>query len=96
MEAGEFLVFFTLVIATLLVFLMLTNAHKRRLDFKLRKLELEAQAKAPLAAPRDDRADLIEDRVRVLERIATDRGQDIAHQIESLRERQLEQRSATK
>ena len=96
MEPGEFLVFFTLVIATLLVFLMLTNAHKRRLDFKLRKLELEAQAKAPLAAPRDDRADLIEDRVRVLERIATDRGQDIAHQIESLRERQLEQRSATK
>ena len=96
MEPGEFLVFFTLVIATLLLFLMLTNAHKRRLDFKLRKLELEAQAKAPLAAPRDDRADLIEDRVRVLERIATDRGQDIAHQIESLRERQLEQRSATK
>ena len=96
MEPGEFLVFFTLVIATLLVFLMLTNAHKRRLDFKLRKLELEAQAKAPLAAPRDDRADLIEDRVRVLERIATDRGQDIAHQIDSLRDRQLEQRSATK
>jgi hypothetical protein len=39
---------------------------------------------------------LLEDRVRVLERIATDRGQDIAHQIESLRERQFEQRSAAK
>ena len=86
MEPGEFLVFFTLVIATLLVFLMLTNAHKRRLDFKLRKLELEAQAKAPLAAPRDDRADLIEDRVRVLERIVTDGGYDLATRIEALRD----------
>ncbi len=85
MQPGEFLIFFTLVIAALLVMLMLTNAYKRRLDFKLRKLELEAQARAPQPAPRDDRTDLIEDRVRVLERIATDRGQDIAHQIERLR-----------
>jgi hypothetical protein len=85
MEPGEFLVFFTLVIAALLVFLMLTNAYKRRLDFNLRKLELEAQARAPLPAPRDDYAEMLEERVRVLERIATDRGQDIAHQIERLR-----------
>ncbi len=85
MQPGEFLVFFTVVIAVLLVFLMLTGAYKRRLDFKLRKLELETQAKAPPPAVRDDRADVLEDRVRVLERIATDRGQDIAHQIEALR-----------
>lgn len=91
MEPGEFLIFFTLVIAALLVFFMLTQAYKRRLDFKLRKLELEAQARAPLPAPRDDRADLIEDRVRVLERIATDRGLDLAHEIEALRDRRVEE-----
>ncbi len=85
MQPGEFLVFFTLVIAGLIMFFMVTQAYRRRLDFKLRKLELEAQARVPRLAPRDDRADLIEDRVRVLERIATDRGQDIAHQIERLR-----------
>ena len=89
MEPGELLVFFSIVaVAVLALMLMLTNAHKRALDFKLRKLELEAQARQAATAPPDDRAELLEDRVRVLERIATDRGQDIAHQIERLRERQ--------
>jgi hypothetical protein len=91
MGPGEFLVFFSIVAAAVLaLMLILTNAYKRGLDFKLRKLELEAQAKAPLAG--DDRTDLLEDRVRVLERIATDRGQDIAHQIEALRDRQIEEK----
>ena len=43
---------------------------------------------------------MLEERVRVLERIATDRGLDVAHQIEALRDRQVEaqltQGSATK
>lgn len=92
MSPGEFLGLLTVVVGAVLVLLMLTSAYKRRLDFKLRKLELEAQARAPLPAPAGDRADLLEDRVRVLERIATDRGQDIAHQIESLRDRRLEEK----
>jgi hypothetical protein len=79
--------------AALLALLMLTSAYKRRLDFKLRKAEIDAQARAPLAPPNDDRADLLEDRVRVLERIATDRGQDIAHQIERLRDRTAEEKA---
>jgi hypothetical protein len=83
----EMFVFTTVVIAALLVMLMLTSAYKRRLDFKLRKAEIDARLSAPLPAPQDDRAELLEDRVRVLERIATDRGQDIAHQIEALRDR---------
>ena len=87
MMPGELYVFTTIVIAALLALLMLTSAYKRRLDFKLRKAEIDAQARAPLPTPRDDRTDLLEDRVRVLERIATDRGQDIAHQIEALRDR---------
>ena len=93
MQPGEFAVFFTLVISTMLVLFMLTNAYRRRLDFKLRKLELEVQARAPLPAPGDDRSERLEDRVRVLERIATDRGQDIAHQIERLRDRTAEEKA---
>lgn len=81
----ELFVFSVLVGAAMFTLVLLTNAYKRRLDFKLRKAEIDAQLRAPLAAPNDDRADLLEDRVRVLERIATDRGQDIAHQIEALR-----------
>jgi len=85
MQPDEMAIFFTLVVSALLILLMLTSVYKRRLDFKLRKLELEGQARAPVPALQEDRADLLEDRVRVLERIATDRGQDIAHQIEALR-----------
>jgi hypothetical protein len=81
----ELFVFSVAVIAALLALLMLTSAYKRRLDFKLRKAMIDAQARAPIAPQNDDRTDLLEDRVRVLERIATDRGQDIAHQIEALR-----------
>jgi hypothetical protein len=89
MGPGEFFVFTaTLVGAALFALILLTNAYKRRLDFKVRMAELEVQARASLPAPNDDRTDLLEDRVRVLERIATDRGQDIAHQIEALRGRE--------
>lgn len=85
MEPGEFFVFTVTVLgAALVALLMLTSAYKRRLEFNLRKLELETQANA-LHAPVDDRTDLLEDRVRVLERIATDRGPDIAREIEALR-----------
>ncbi len=46
--------------------------------------------------PRDERVDELEDRLRVLERIVTDGGYDLAHKIEALRdERGLEQRSPT-
>jgi hypothetical protein len=95
MQPDEMAVFFTLVGAFLFLMLLLTNAYKRRLEFKLRKMELEAHAKAspPPPAGRDDRTDLLEDRVRVLERIATDRGQDIAHQIEKLRDWPAEEKA---
>ena len=85
MQPDEMAIFFTLVVSALMVFAMLVSAYKRRLDFKLRKAEIDAQAQRPLTAPADDRTDLLEDRVRVLERIATDGGQYVAHQIEALR-----------
>jgi hypothetical protein len=48
------------------------------------------------AARRDERVEELEDRVRVLERIVTDGGYDLAHKIEALRdERPIEQRLET-
>jgi hypothetical protein len=69
------------------VLITLGTGFQRWVSYKQRKAELDAEARrAALAERRDDYADLLEERVRVLERIATDRGHDIARQIESLRE----------
>lgn len=76
------------------------DSFKRWVAYKQRKVELDAEAMRTRLAERGDYAEMLEERVRVLERLATDRGQDIAHQIESLRERreqpQLKQGSEAK
>jgi hypothetical protein len=51
-----------------------------------RKLELEAQMVAEKAAQYAAQTERLEQRVRVLERIATDKGIDLADEIESLRD----------
>lgn len=51
-----------------------------------RKMELEAQMVAEKAAQYAAHTERLEQRVRVLERIATDRGTDIADEIEKLRD----------
>jgi len=68
------------------------TAHKE----KLAKIEMQARTHKA-----DDvqaaRIDELEDRMRVMERIVTDRGFDVSHQIEALRdERPLETRSAAR
>lgn len=71
------------------VLITIGESFKKWVSYKQRKLELEAEARgAARQSTKDDYVELLEERVRVLERIATDRGQDIAHQIESLRDRQ--------
>jgi hypothetical protein len=78
--------------------IVIGESFKRGVVYKQRKVELEAEARRATGAERGDYAEMLEDRVRVLERIATDRGLDLAHEIEALRDRQveahLEQRSA--
>ena len=77
--------------AGVMIGVLITIGHtlSRWIDYKRRKVELEAEAFAAARNERrDDHTDLLEERVRVLERIATDRGHDIAHQIEALRDRQ--------
>ena len=50
------------------------------------QISMTADRTAERAAQYATNVKELEDRVRVLERIATDRGHDIAHQIEALRD----------
>jgi hypothetical protein len=55
------------------------------LALKQRQLELEAKMVAEKAAQYAAHTDRLEQRVQVLERIVTDKGVDLAQQIEQLR-----------
>lgn len=76
---------FVLIIASI-VFRFATAAHKRSVEHEERKLELIARAEE---AKHDNggNADVtkLEERVRVLERIATDSNHALASEIELLR-----------
>jgi hypothetical protein len=64
--------------------LSIWTQHKRKIA------QLEIQARKEAGAYIDTKANTriaeLEDRMRVLERIVTDKGYDLAHQIEALRE----------
>ena len=84
MGPGE--VFVALIIVGLPVILLMIIANRY---FRLRekKLEIEATLAAEKAAQYASRSMELEQRVRVLEQIATDRGAETAQQIEALRGR---------
>ena len=88
MGPGEAIVAVAFAVVAIAVLITVGSTLHRLIDYKRRKVEVEAEA---LTASRHGRHDgyseLLEERVRVLERIATDRGHDIAHQIEALRDR---------
>ena len=65
---------------------MIAEVAKRHIKFKERKLELMADRTAERAAQYAAHVERLEQRMRVLERIATDKGVNVAAQIESLRE----------
>lgn len=89
MNAADAIAFAALMIGLVSVLGVLADVYKRRLAFKERKLELAAKDSAEQAAHFAAQAQRLEQRVRVLERIATDReGQgaaELAGQIEDLR-----------
>ncbi|WP_374529046.1 hypothetical protein [Novosphingobium sp.] len=62
----------------------ITTRHKRRMaELEVRRLEAEAASGRSASS---DRTEWLEDRVKVLERIVTDKGYDLAAQIEALRD----------
>lgn len=55
------------------------------MKLKERELEVQTSLTAEKAAQYAAQTERLEERVRVLERIATDKGTDLAHEIERLR-----------
>ena len=74
--------FIVIGLPTLAIFLLIS----RMLRHREKRLELEAQIAAAKAAEKDPRPDFLEQRVRVLERIVTDKGMNVADEIERLRD----------
>ena len=85
MGPGEALSLLGLCAFGIALLAMIFAVYSKRLAFKQRQLELQADTRRGGADA--GRVAQLEQRVRVLERIATDRGHDVAHQIEALRER---------
>ena len=76
-------------IAVLAPFLMVVGIVWVTSHAKLEEKRIAANAAAkdsPANVAAIERIEELEDRVRILERIVTDRGVDVAHQIESLRD----------
>ena len=79
-------VFIALIVIGLPVILLMIMAN-RFFSLREKKLEMDAGMAAEKAAQYASRTAELEQRVRVLEQIVTDRGADTAAQIEALRDR---------
>ncbi|WP_226017961.1 hypothetical protein [Novosphingobium sp. FKTRR1] len=69
------------------------DVYKRRLAFKERQLDMLSRQNAAQAAQAAAHTERLEQRLRVLERIVTDRSMGLAAQIEDLREPVAEHRA---
>lgn len=84
MMGGVTAVFLALIIVGLPVIFLMVLAN-RFFKFREKRLEVEAMNAAEKAAQYASRSSELEQRVRVLEQIVTDRGAETAAQIEALR-----------
>jgi hypothetical protein len=62
------------------------SRRQRQLQDTLTQLQTSQSAPAVLPGASNEQVERLEARVRVLERIVTDKGYDLAHQIEALRD----------
>jgi len=89
MTAAEAIVFAALMIGLVSILGVIADIYKRRLALKERTLELAAKDRADQATHFAAQAQRLEQRVRVLERIATDTKRNaaggLADQIKDLR-----------
>ena len=85
MEAGETIALVAIVGGLIAVTILVGTIFKRIMSYKEKQLVLTADRTAEKAAQYASHVQLLEERVRVLERIATDKGADLALQIEQLR-----------
>ena len=85
MGPGETIALVAIVGGLIAVTILLGTVFKRFMSYKERQLGMTANATAEKAAQYASHVEQLEARVRVLERIATDKGVDLAQQIEDLR-----------
>lgn len=79
------LLFFMIVVGIPVIAGVVSDMYKRRMKFRERELELLGNQTAEKAAQYAAHTERLEQRVRVLERIITDRGIAVADEIEALR-----------
>ena len=87
--SNSMLVFFMIVVGIPVIGGIFADIHKRRLRFKERELELLGNQTAERAAQYAAQTERLEQRVRVLERIVTDKGIAVSDEIERLRSEPL-------
>ena len=83
------LMFFVIVVGIPVLLGVGGDVVKRWIKLKERQLELTSSQTAERAAQYAAQTERLEQRVRVLERIVTDKGIDVADEIERLRDRPL-------
>ena len=75
----------TIVAVVLIAGISLNGIVDKVMSTKRQRIEARGQAPGPEVREIAERQQMIEDRLRVLERIATDRGSLLANEIEALR-----------
>ena len=85
MGPGETIALVAIVGGLIAVTILIGTIFKRIMSYKEKQLTLTADRTAEKAAQYGAHIERLEARVRVLERIATDKGADLAQQIEDLR-----------
>lgn len=83
----EAVAFCALVVGLISVSGILLDAHNRRLKHREKELELQVRLAEAQGRKGSGEVAQLEQRLRVLERIATDKGSTLAAEIEDLRER---------
>ena len=87
MQFGEFMAFAVVVGGTIAIVRTMAEVYKRKLALREREIELQLQHRSGSEGSASaDTIARLEDRVRVLERIATDKSEAVAAQIEALRD----------
>lgn len=83
------LLFFIIVVGIPVLAGVWGDVQKRKMKMRERELELTSVHTAEKAAQYAAHTERLEQRVRVLERIITDKGMEVADQIEALRDKPL-------
>lgn len=87
MDFGDFMSLAVFVGGIVVIVRTLAEVHQRKLAVQEREIELALQQK--VGSPANATIERLEERIRVLERIATDKSENVAAQIEALRDERV-------